>query len=46
VAELIDEARQAGSAIVGIFHDDEIRSRVATRLYPLQPLPVAACAAA
>jgi alpha-D-ribose 1-methylphosphonate 5-triphosphate synthase subunit PhnL len=46
VAELIDEARQAGSAIVGIFHDDEIRGRVATRLFALQPLTVVATVAA
>ena len=31
VVELIDEARQRGSAIVGIFHDEAVRARVATR---------------
>lgn len=31
VVELIDEARQRGSAIVGIFHDEAVRNRVATR---------------
>ena len=31
VVELIDEARQKGSAIVGIFHDEAVRERVATR---------------
>ncbi len=31
VVELIDEARQRGSAIVGIFHDETVRNRVATR---------------
>jgi len=36
VAELIQEARNAGAAIVGIFHDLEVRSRVATRLFPLK----------
>jgi len=42
VATMIDEARRAGAAIVGIFHDDEIRERVATRVHALQPLPEAA----
>lgn len=42
VAQMIDEARQAGTAIVGIFHDDEVRRRVATRVFPLQPLQEAA----
>ena len=42
VAQMIDEARQAGSAIVGIFHDDEVRQRVATRLFPMQALQEAA----
>jgi len=36
VAELIREARAAGAAIVGIFHDLEVRSCVATRLFPLR----------
>lgn len=31
VVELIREARDAGTAIVGIFHDDEVRAAVATR---------------
>ncbi len=31
VVELIEEARQRGSAIVGIFHDEAVRARVATR---------------
>jgi alpha-D-ribose 1-methylphosphonate 5-triphosphate synthase subunit PhnL len=34
-AELIDEARRAGAAIVGIFHDDELRRRIATRIFPM-----------
>ncbi|MDP1611277.1 MAG: phosphonate C-P lyase system protein PhnL [Sulfuritalea sp.] len=33
VAELIDEARRRGTAIVGIFHDTLIRDRLATRLF-------------
>lgn len=32
VVGLVDKARQAGSAIVGIFHDKAVRDRVATRL--------------
>lgn len=32
VVELIDEVRKSGSAVVGIFHDDAVRQRVATRL--------------
>ena len=31
VVELIQAARAKGSAIVGIFHDDEVRDAVATR---------------
>ena len=31
VVDLIAEARQNGSAIVGIFHDEAVRTRVATR---------------
>jgi alpha-D-ribose 1-methylphosphonate 5-triphosphate synthase subunit PhnL len=31
VVELIDEARARGSTIVGIFHDEAVRARVATR---------------
>ncbi|RKT21190.1 alpha-D-ribose 1-methylphosphonate 5-triphosphate synthase subunit PhnL [Paraburkholderia sp. RAU2J] len=37
VAELIVEARERGAAIVGIFHDEETRSKVATRRLALQP---------
>ena len=31
VVELITEARAAGASIVGIFHDEAVRERVATR---------------
>ena len=31
VVKLISEAREAGSTIVGIFHDEAVRARVATR---------------
>ncbi|KVE39848.1 phosphonate C-P lyase system protein PhnL [Burkholderia sp. TSV86] len=36
VAELIVEARRRGAAIVGIFHDDAMRERVATRCFELR----------
>ena len=32
VAQLIDEARDRGAAIVGVFHDEDTRNRVATRI--------------
>ena len=32
VVGLVEDARRKGSAIVGIFHDDAVRARVATRL--------------
>ncbi len=38
VAQLLAEARVAGSAVLGIFHDEDMRDRVATRLFPMQPL--------
>jgi alpha-D-ribose 1-methylphosphonate 5-triphosphate synthase subunit PhnL len=31
VVSLIDEARARGTAIIGIFHDEAVRDRVATR---------------
>jgi alpha-D-ribose 1-methylphosphonate 5-triphosphate synthase subunit PhnL len=37
VADLIIEARERGAAIVGIFHDEDTRARVATRRLELQP---------
>lgn len=36
VVELIGAARERGSAIVGIFHDDEVRDTVATRCLDLE----------
>ena len=36
VARLIEEARQRGAAVVGIFHDDGLRSRLADWLYALE----------
>jgi len=35
VIALINEAREAGAAIVGIFHDQRVRDAVATRVHPL-----------
>jgi alpha-D-ribose 1-methylphosphonate 5-triphosphate synthase subunit PhnL len=40
VAELLEEARAAGSAVLGIFHDEDMRNRVATRLFPMRPIEV------
>lgn len=38
VVELIEQARARGAAIVGIFHDEAVRARVADRLHVMQPL--------
>lgn len=38
VIELLNEARVAGAAIVGIFHDTDVRRRVATRMYDVTNL--------
>ncbi|MEA9389663.1 phosphonate C-P lyase system protein PhnL [Acerihabitans sp. TG2] len=37
VVALIEQAKQRGAAIVGIFHDEGVRQRVADRLYEMQP---------
>ncbi len=42
VIGLIEDARRAGAAIIGIFHDAEVRDRVADRLFEVHPLPAAA----
>ncbi len=42
VVELLAEARLAGAAIVGIFHDPAVRERVATRVFTVDPIPVGA----
>jgi alpha-D-ribose 1-methylphosphonate 5-triphosphate synthase subunit PhnL len=42
VIALIGEAKARGAAIVGIFHDAEVRERVADRLFDVMPLPEAA----
>jgi alpha-D-ribose 1-methylphosphonate 5-triphosphate synthase subunit PhnL len=39
VIGLIAEAKARGAAIVGIFHDAEVRDRVADRLFDVSPLP-------
>lgn len=36
VVELIHEAKARGAAIVGIFHDEDVREQVADRLYDIQ----------
>jgi alpha-D-ribose 1-methylphosphonate 5-triphosphate synthase subunit PhnL len=36
VVALIREARERGCAIVGIFHDEEVRDAVATRLFKVE----------
>jgi alpha-D-ribose 1-methylphosphonate 5-triphosphate synthase subunit PhnL len=46
VADLIVEARERGAAIVGIFHDEDTRTKVATRRLELTPVAMAAAAAA
>jgi alpha-D-ribose 1-methylphosphonate 5-triphosphate synthase subunit PhnL len=42
VVELINEAREKGASIIGIFHDEAVRECVATRSLDLTPLKVAA----
>ncbi len=42
VIGLVAEAKAAGSAILGIFHDIEVRDRVADRLHAVKPLDTAA----
>ena len=37
VVTLIEQAKQRGSAVVGIFHDADVRERVADRLYEMNP---------
>jgi alpha-D-ribose 1-methylphosphonate 5-triphosphate synthase subunit PhnL len=39
VIALITEAKARGAAIIGIFHDAEVRDRVADRLFAVSPLP-------
>ncbi|OJX80006.1 phosphonate C-P lyase system protein PhnL [Magnetospirillum sp. 64-120] len=37
VVGLIEEAKQRGAALVGVFHDDEVREAVSTRIVTLIP---------
>jgi alpha-D-ribose 1-methylphosphonate 5-triphosphate synthase subunit PhnL len=39
---MIREAKAAGTAIVGIFHDTMVRDAIADRLYPVTALQEAA----
>ncbi len=43
---LIREAKAAGAAVVGIFHDADVRDRVADRLFTIEPGPGASRSAA
>lgn len=44
VVELIGDARSQGSAIVGIFHDESVRDRVATRILDITAFRASAVA--
>jgi alpha-D-ribose 1-methylphosphonate 5-triphosphate synthase subunit PhnL len=35
VVGLIQEAKERGAAIIGTFHDDEVRAAVATRIFEM-----------
>jgi len=37
VVTLIEQAKTRGAAVVGIFHDEDVRERVADRLYEMNP---------
>jgi alpha-D-ribose 1-methylphosphonate 5-triphosphate synthase subunit PhnL len=38
VIQLILEARRSGTALIGIFHDADVRDRIASRLFQVQPI--------
>jgi alpha-D-ribose 1-methylphosphonate 5-triphosphate synthase subunit PhnL len=42
VIGMIQQAKREGRAIIGIFHDTEVRDAVADRLFPVSPLQAAA----
>ena len=44
VISLIEEARRAGSALIGIFHDEVVRERAATRRIDIQSFTIAEAA--
>lgn len=37
VVQLIEEAKARGVALVGVFHDDEVREAVSSRIVTMQP---------
>jgi alpha-D-ribose 1-methylphosphonate 5-triphosphate synthase subunit PhnL len=39
VIEMINLARERGTAVVGIFHDEYVRRALATRIFPILPAP-------
>ena len=42
VVELIREAKARGAALLGIFHDEDVRARVADRVIDVEAMRVAA----
>jgi alpha-D-ribose 1-methylphosphonate 5-triphosphate synthase subunit PhnL len=42
VVELIGEAKASGAAILGVFHDPDVRAAVANRLVDIEALRAAA----
>jgi alpha-D-ribose 1-methylphosphonate 5-triphosphate synthase subunit PhnL len=38
VVDMIREVREAGAAILGIFHDEAVREAVATRIFEMTPV--------
>jgi alpha-D-ribose 1-methylphosphonate 5-triphosphate synthase subunit PhnL len=44
VASLVTEAREQGAAIIGIFHDEDTRTKIATRRLELAPVAMPAAA--
>ncbi|RAI60280.1 phosphonate C-P lyase system protein PhnL [Roseicella frigidaeris] len=42
VIGLIEQAKREGAAIIGIFHDTEVRDRIADRLFAVEPVRAAA----
>lgn len=40
VVDLINRARERGCAVVGIFHDGDVRAAVGTRTFEVAPVPV------
>ncbi|MFN4089727.1 MAG: phosphonate C-P lyase system protein PhnL [Alphaproteobacteria bacterium] len=40
VVDMIREAREAGAAVLGIFHDEAVREAVATRVFQMRPLDI------